>query len=174
MKSLVPVLLLGVLLAAIVFTARFTKEKIRDYAKSEQNGTTGTDPNSAPNDFIEQERLAELFPDSVLTSSGLRYRVLHEGTGPKPIAGSRVKVHYRGRLLDGTVFDSSFERGEPIEFTLMRGEVIRGWDQALLDMRRGETRLLIIPSKLAYGEKGHPPRIPPRATLLFEVELVDF
>ncbi|KAK8588460.1 hypothetical protein V6N13_087383 [Hibiscus sabdariffa] len=86
--------------------------------------------------------------------------------------GDRVKVHYRGKLIDGTVFDSSFERGDPIEFELGSGQVIKGWDQGLLGMCVGEKRKLKIPAKLGYGEQGSPPTIPGGATLIFETELV--
>uniref|UniRef100_A0A453L738 peptidylprolyl isomerase n=3 Tax=Triticinae TaxID=1648030 RepID=A0A453L738_AEGTS len=86
--------------------------------------------------------------------------------------GDRVKVHYRGTLTDGTVFDSSFERGDPIEFELGTGQVIKGWDQGILGMCIGEKRKLKIPSKLGYGDQGSPPTIPGGATLIFDTELV--
>ncbi|XP_059459808.1 peptidyl-prolyl cis-trans isomerase FKBP15-1-like [Corylus avellana] len=86
--------------------------------------------------------------------------------------GDRVKVHYRGTLTDGTVFDSSFERDSPIEFELGTGQVIKGWDQGLLGACVGEKRKLKIPSKLGYGDQGSPPTIPGGATLIFETELV--
>ncbi|GMP90273.1 hypothetical protein CsSME_00041476 [Camellia sinensis var. sinensis] len=86
--------------------------------------------------------------------------------------GDRVKVHYRGKLTDGSVFDSSFERGDPIEFELGSGQVIKGWDQGLLGMCIGEKRKLKIPAKLGYGEQGSPPTIPGGATLVFDTELV--
>ena len=86
--------------------------------------------------------------------------------------GDRVKVHYRGKLTDGSVFDSSFERGDPIEFELGSGQVIKGWDQGLLGMCIGEKRKLKIPAKLGYGEQGSQPTIPGGATLVFNTELV--
>ncbi|KAI3987383.1 hypothetical protein MKX01_042387 [Papaver californicum] len=86
--------------------------------------------------------------------------------------GDRIKVHYRGSLTDGTVFDSSFERGNPIEFELGSSQVIKGWDQGLLSMCVGEKRKLKIPAKLGYGAQGSPPTIPGGATLIFETELV--
>ncbi|KAF5746277.1 putative fk506-binding protein [Tripterygium wilfordii] len=86
--------------------------------------------------------------------------------------GDRIKVHYRGKLTDGTVFDSSFERGDPIEFELGSGQVIKGWDQGLLGMCVGEKRKLKIPAQLGYGDQGSPPTIPGGATLIFDTELV--
>ncbi|XP_057451352.1 FK506-binding protein 2 [Lotus japonicus] len=86
--------------------------------------------------------------------------------------GDKVKVHYRGKLTDGTVFDSSFERNSPIDFELGSGQVIKGWDQGLLGMCLGEKRKLKIPAKLGYGEQGSPPTIPGGATLVFDTELV--
>ncbi|CAN0899162.1 FK506-binding protein 2 [Linum grandiflorum] len=86
--------------------------------------------------------------------------------------GDKIKVHYRGKLTDGTVFDSSFERGDPIDFELGSGQVIKGWDQGLLGMCVGEKRKLKIPAKLGYGDQGSPPTIPGGATLIFDTELV--
>lgn len=108
------------------------------------------------------------------TTSGLKYVVLREGRGPKPQKGARVTAHYTGKFLDGKVFDSSVGRGRPLAFNVGNGRVIKGWDEALLDMKKGEKRLLVIPSDLAYGDRGYPPVIPPRTTLVFEVELLDF
>ncbi|PQQ19099.1 peptidyl-prolyl cis-trans isomerase FKBP15-1 [Prunus yedoensis var. nudiflora] len=87
--------------------------------------------------------------------------------------GDKVRVHYRGKLTDGTVFDSSFERGDPIFFELGTGQVIKGWDQGILGMCVGEKRKLKIPAKLGYGEQGSPPTIPGGATLIFDTELVE-
>ncbi|XP_011622060.1 peptidyl-prolyl cis-trans isomerase FKBP15-1 isoform X2 [Amborella trichopoda] len=86
--------------------------------------------------------------------------------------GDKVKVHYRGTLTDGTVFDSSYERADPIDFELGAGQVIKGWDQGILGMCVGEKRKLKIPSKLGYGSQGSPPKIPGGATLIFETKLV--
>lgn len=119
------------------------------------------------------ERAAELFGNTTVTASGLRWQTLTPGGGedhPKP--GDMVSAHYRGTLLDGTVFDESYKRGEPIRFPVGVGRVIKGWDEAIVDMRKGEKRRLIIPYWLAYGEAGRGPTIPPKGTLVFEVELV--
>jgi cyclophilin family peptidyl-prolyl cis-trans isomerase len=112
------------------------------------------------------------WPDALTTASGLRYKVLRPGRGPKPKAGASVTVHYIGSMLDGRIFDSSVQRGQPASFRI--GEVIPGWNEALLAMKKGEKRLLIIPPELAYGERGYPGVVPPNAFLVFEVELLGF
>jgi FKBP-type peptidyl-prolyl cis-trans isomerase len=117
--------------------------------------------------------IKERWPKAVKTDSGLCYVVTAEGKGEKPAAGTTVKVHYTGTLLSGKKFDSSVDRGTPFEFPVGRRRVIKGWDEAILDMKKGEKRTLIIPHQLAYGERGQGP-IPARATLIFDVELIDF
>jgi FKBP-type peptidyl-prolyl cis-trans isomerase FkpA/FKBP-type peptidyl-prolyl cis-trans isomerase FklB len=107
----------------------------------------------------------------VTTDSGLQYQVLTEGKGPKAKATDRVKVHYRGTLLDGTEFDSSYSRNQPATFPV--GGVIKGWTEALQLMSVGSKYKLFIPSELAYGPRGSPPRIGPNSVLIFEVELLD-
>jgi FKBP-type peptidyl-prolyl cis-trans isomerase len=94
------------------------------------------------------------------------------GTGPTPAAGKTVRVHYTGWLTDGSKFDSSVDRNEPFEFTLGAGEVIRGWDEGVSRMRIGDKARLTLPSDYAYGDGGYPGAIPPKATLIFEVELL--
>lgn len=103
------------------------------------------------------------------TASGLAYKVIKEGTGATPSADDVVEVHYHGTLTDGTVFDSSVERGKTISFPLNR--VIKGWTEGLQTMKEGGKTKFVIPSDLAYGEAGAPPKIPGGATLVFEVEL---
>ena len=104
------------------------------------------------------------------TESGLQYKVVKEGTGPQPKATDTVEVHYRGTLIDGTEFDSSYERGEPATFPVNR--VIPGWTEALQMMKVGSKYQLVIPAKLAYGERGAGQEIGPNSTLLFDVELL--
>jgi FKBP-type peptidyl-prolyl cis-trans isomerase FkpA len=104
------------------------------------------------------------------TASGLQYKVLHEGDGPKPSAASNVEVHYRGTLIDGTEFDSSYKRNKSISFWL--NQVIPGWTEGVQLMSVGSKYEFYIPFELAYGPSGRPPVIPQYATLIFEVELL--
>ncbi len=105
------------------------------------------------------------------TESGLQYKVIKAGTGPMPKKTDTVKVNYRGTLIDGTVFDSSYDRGEPVTFGV--GDVIPGWTEALQMMKVGSKWQLFIPAKLAYGEHSPSPKIGPNSTLIFDVELLD-
>ncbi len=112
--------------------------------------------------------------DVVTTDSGLQYYVLAEGDGAQPQAGEQVAVHYTGYLLeDGTKFDSSVDRAQPFEFVLGMGQVIQGWDEALALMKVGGKSKLIVPPDLGYGADGRAPVIPPNATLVFDVELLE-
>jgi hypothetical protein len=110
--------------------------------------------------------------DTVTTKSGLKYLVLSKGKGVHAEINKNVEVHYTGYLTDGKVFDSSVERGDPIEFILGTGQVIAGWDEGISLMNVGDKLRLIIPSNLAYGEKGAGTVIPPNSTLIFDVELI--
>jgi peptidylprolyl isomerase len=107
------------------------------------------------------------------TTSGLEYIELEAGTGAQAQAGKTVEVHYTGRLQDGTVFDSSVSRGVPISFKLGIGQVIKGWDEGIALMKVGGKAQLVIPPNLGYGASGAGGVIPPNATLVFDVELVD-
>ncbi len=107
------------------------------------------------------------------TESGLEYTEKEAGTGAEAKAGKMVSVHYEGKLLDGTVFDSSFKRGKPIDFKLGVGQVIQGWDEGIALMKVGGKATLTIPPELGYGARGASGVIPPNATLIFDVELVD-
>lgn len=107
------------------------------------------------------------------TASGLRYRDEAVGAGAEAMRGRRVTVHYTGTLDDGTKFDSSRDRDEPFQFTLGVGQVIAGWDEGVSGMRVGGRRTLVIPSELGYGARGAGGVIPPFATLVFDVELLE-
>jgi FKBP-type peptidyl-prolyl cis-trans isomerase len=110
--------------------------------------------------------------DLTTTASGLQYADVTVGTGAEATARTRVQVHYTGELTDGTKFDSSRDRGEPFDFVLGVGQVIRGWDEGVSGMKVGGRRILVIPSELGYGPRGAGGVIPPNATLVFDVELV--
>ena len=121
---------------------------------------------------IDRE-ISNRYPGAVSTPSGLKYVVLKEGTGTaSPKWGQAVTVHYQGTFLNGKIFDSSILRNEPATFKI--GQVIEGWNEALLTMKKGEKRTLIIPYQLGYGIQGYPGVIPPKSTLIFDVELLDF
>jgi FKBP-type peptidyl-prolyl cis-trans isomerase len=107
-----------------------------------------------------------------VTKSGLKYKDLKVGEGTEAEPGDIVTVHYTGTLTDGTKFDSSVDRNKPFSFPLGAGRVIRGWDEGVDGMKVGGKRKLVIPYDLGYGEEGSPPKIPPKATLLFDVELL--
>jgi FKBP-type peptidyl-prolyl cis-trans isomerase len=108
----------------------------------------------------------------ITTASGLQYEDSVVGTGGEAVAGKQVEVHYTGTLADGKKFDSSHDRRKPFAFRLGAGQVIKGWDEGVAGMKVGGRRKLVIPYQLAYGERGHPPVIPAKAELTFEVELL--
>ena len=108
----------------------------------------------------------------VVTPTGLKYVDHVIGTGASPKKGQQVSVHYTGRLTDGKTFDSSVDRGQPFQFQLGVGQVIRGWDEGITTMKVGGKRTLTIPPDLGYGAAGFPGAIPPNATLIFDVELL--
>lgn len=106
------------------------------------------------------------------TASGLKYTDEVVGTGATPQKGQTVTVHYTGTLENGKKFDSSLDRGQPADFKIGVGSVIKGWDEGLMTMKVGGKRRLVIPSKLGYGPQGRPPDIPGNATLIFDIELL--
>lgn len=121
----------------------------------------------------EEEEIRKISEGFERTDSGLLYKIILKGAGKKAEKGNTVSVHYKGMLTDGTVFDSSFKRKEPIEFSLGRGQVIEGWDEGIQLLQVGDKARFVIPSHLGYGERGAGGVIPPRATLIFDVELMD-
>ena len=140
----------------------------RQQEKQLQKVTAMTEANkAAAKKFLDENK----GKDGVkTTASGLQYKVVKEGKGEKPKATDTVKVHYRGKLLDGTEFDSSYKRNQPAEFGI--DQVIPGWTEALQLMEVGSTYELYIPPELAYGDRGAPPVIEPGSMLIFEVELL--
>lgn len=120
------------------------------------------------------EIVEKRWPEAKRTSTGLRSVVLKPGNGERPKKGDLVRVLYKGMLLNGTVFDQATDPAKPFSVRIGRGNVIEGWEEGLQLLSVGERRLLIVPHELAYGTRGSPPKIPRRATLLFEVELLSF
>jgi len=107
------------------------------------------------------------------TESGLRYQYIQKGSGKRAVKGNKVAVHYKGQLVNGTEFDNSYKRKQPIEFTVGVGQVIEGWDEGIMLLNVGDKARFVIPSQLGYGSRGAGGVIPPNATLIFDVELVD-
>jgi len=107
------------------------------------------------------------------TDSGLYYKIIQKGEGVKPTAGQTVSVHYKGMLPEGSTFDSSYDRGKPIDFPVGMGHVIAGWDEGIMLLNKGDKARFVIPSDLGYGAQGAGGVIPPNATLIFDVELMD-
>jgi FKBP-type peptidyl-prolyl cis-trans isomerase len=141
--------------------------RIRTLAQSRSTAAAEVEKKAGA-EFLAKEASA---PGATKSASGLVKRVLKEGSGPTPAKSDRVKVHYTGTLRDGSVFDSSVERGEPAEFPLER--VVPCWTEALQTMKVGEKAHIACPSETAYGDKGAPPRIRPGAALAFDVELLE-
>ncbi len=140
----------------------------RMMAKQEEEAKASGDKNKMEGDAFLAANKSK--PGVKVTESGLQYKVITMGNGPKPKADQTVTVHYRGTTIDGTEFDSSYKRGQPAKFGV--GQVIRGWTEAMQMMPVGSKWELYIPSELAYGERGAGGSIGPNATLIFEVELL--
>ncbi|GAB4439122.1 MAG: FKBP-type peptidyl-prolyl cis-trans isomerase [Turneriella sp.] len=153
---------------------RMSEDEMRQAIQSLQSRNQGGDPKVAAENAAKGKEYLEANkakPGVQVTASGLQYKVIKAGSGASPKATSTVKVHYRGTLIDGTEFDSSYKRGQPAEFGV--SQVIRGWSEALQLMKKGAKYQLTIPSELAYGAR-NTGTIPANSVLNFEVELLDF
>lgn len=174
------------IVAAIFFINRLDPQRVQDEFAAEQAALQAveeaqrqaenqdrkrrvTEENREKGEAFLEENMAE--EGVVVLASGLQYKVLKEGTGPKPRASDMVSVQYIGTLIDGTEFDSSKRRGAAVNFVL--SEVIAGWQEAVALMPVGSTWKLFIPYDLGYGAQGQRPMVPPYATLIFEIELVE-
>lgn len=147
-----------------VYTSFQQRMRAKQAAKAAKEAAENLDKGKA---FLEQNKAKE---GVKVLPSGLQYKVITEGTGAIPTADSKVKTHYRGTLIDGTEFDSSYKRNQPAEFAV-KG-VIKGWTEALQLMKEGAKWELYVPADLAYGERGRP-GIPPNSVLIFEIELLE-
>jgi hypothetical protein len=175
MRLLRPLLvpaLLGLVLVGIAFltrSGRFTRDNPGlpiNTAMRQALGQMSLPPHDA-------EWVAIRYPEARVAPSGLRYVIERPGAGEMPRRGEIVSVHFRGWLLDGTVIDDSYARGEgPYNFAVDQGRVMPGWDEAVSHMQPGEKRTVIIPYWLGFGEKGQRGKIPPKATLIYELELL--
>jgi FKBP-type peptidyl-prolyl cis-trans isomerase len=176
MRSKVYLILLGVVLLTLAIVVRsgmlMSKHPGEPINSAMRAAMAETSPQLSSEDAF---LIRKNFPTAYTTASGLMYVNHAPGTGTAtPRIGDTAVAQYAGRLLDGTPFDSSHTHGAPLSFEVGTGHVIKGWDEAFLTMKKGARRTLIIPYWLAYGPAGRPPLIPPHATLVFEVELVDF
>jgi FKBP-type peptidyl-prolyl cis-trans isomerase len=153
---------------SIIFQTLTDLSQARQAEKNKKDSLAAEANKAAGEAFLAKNKTAE---GVVTTESGLQYKVITEGTGATPADGDIVKVHYTGTLLDGTKFDSSIDRGEPLEFPI--GAVIPGWTEMLKLMKVGGKVTAWIPSDLAYGPRGRGPQIPGNSTLVFEMELID-
>ncbi|MFM7363272.1 MAG: FKBP-type peptidyl-prolyl cis-trans isomerase [Cuspidothrix sp.] len=161
------VVLMLVCVGVLVFAQVGSKQDTAPATQFTQTTTTIIQEN---NTLIASNTMSET--NVVTTPSGLKYEEIQEGTGETPKSGQTVVVHYTGTLEDGTKFDSSRDRGQPFQFKIGVGQVIKGWDEGLSIMKVGGRRKLIIPSELGYGARGAGGVIPPYSTLIFDVELL--
>jgi len=170
MKKLLIVLI--VLVGVLVVLTRMMETQNGDSNHEEHAVPTETQKSQPAKSPSKARTSVDESAKTITTPSGLKYQDLQEGTGAQPKIGDTVVVHYTGWLTDGTKFDSSLDRGEPFEFKLGAGEVIKGWDMGVATMKVGGKRKLIVPPELGYGAQGRGP-IPPDAILIFEVELLE-
>ena len=139
------------------------------FAGGEENKSTKDEVNQENKESVTQKKPVNIINYKI---QNMNVEVLKEGSGTSAAKGDRVTVHYTGTLSNGTKFDSSVDRGTPFDFVLGQNRVIQGWELGVIGMKVGEKRKLTIPPELGYGAPGHPPVIPPNATLTFDVELL--
>ena len=161
------------LMESVTISRKGSKAKSFDAVKVFSDEQTRLSKEAEKKRKIMEEANKKLMKDATITESGLGYKMIKEGTGVQASSGKTVSVHYTGKLTDGTKFDSSYDRNQPIEFVLGQGRVIKGWDEGISYLKVGGNATFIIPANLAYGERGAGGVIPPNATLIFDVELMD-
>ena len=156
------------LMESVTISRKGSKAKSFDAVKVFSDEQTRLSNEAEKKIKIMEEANKKLMKDATITESGLGYKMIKEGTGVQASSGKTVSVHYTGKLTDGTKFDSSYDRNQPIEFVLGKGRVIKGWDEGISYLKVGGKATFIIPANLAYGERGAGGVIPPNATLIFE------
>lgn len=175
LRSFFYLLLLGALLLTLALVVRSGLVASKHFDEPINAAMRAALSQDRPELTTEQALLIDkLYPTAAVSPTGLRFVVRAPGQGPKVGAGDTVTVHYSGSLLDGGVFDDSDRHGGAFTFNVGSGQVIKGWDEALVGMRKGEKRTVIVPWWLGYGAEGRPPVIPPHAILVFEIELLAF